>query len=150
MGRRLGSSTRSTTSVVNAHTTASVAPIANASANYKPINAKTLASGALTQDTLKSLISITGPGRLSFLNCYTADTTSRTIRVKVVVDGVTAVDVTSAATTTSGAGIIVCGCDSEGAGPEIVWNSSLDVSIASSVVGGETDKLSIDYMYVLE
>lgn len=151
MGRRIANRTdRATSSVVNAHTTASVTPLAGVSAAL-PNAVKTLASGALTANTLKSLISITGPGRMEYLACYTADATSRTMRIKVTVDGVSAVDVTSGATTDSGGGLYIVGgiATTSWQRQVIVWNSTLNVQIATSVAS-ETDKLSIAYTYTLE
>lgn len=45
-------------------------------------------SGALTANTFATVLSATGQGEVPLLSCYTKDSTSRTLRLRVTVDGV--------------------------------------------------------------
>lgn len=120
-------------------------------------NAKTAASGSLTANTLAQLVSVTGTGWCPLLYAYTEDTTSRTIRLQVVVDGVVVFDATSSAITVVNAGIVAAGTfsgmTSSGQnyladGECIRFNRSLVVRVASSVT--ETDKVTLAYKLMLE
>lgn len=109
--------------------------------------AKEVLSGALTANTLSApLLSATGAGELPFLTAYTKDATSRTVRLKVVIDGqATAVfDATTDAISSSGKGLAAAGNASGPTGSPIVFNSSLEVSVASSLT--ETNKVAIGYI----
>src|SRR3990167_9251445 len=114
---------------------------------------KDILSGALTADTYKEVLAITGAGAASFIGAKVADTTSRTIGLKVVVDGVTVFDATTAALTAASAGGIAVGVPSVNTGyptmptDRIDWKTSLSVSIKSSVT--ETDKVSAVVAYQL-
>lgn len=119
--------------------------------------AKSVASGAMTANTLKTVISVSGSaGVMDYLTIKTADATSRTLRVKITVDGVVVFDFTSAATATSGdtACIISSTTDAgASAAPEpselkLTWNNTLLIETASSVT--ETDKFTYYYRYNLE
>ena len=113
-----------------------------------PPNIKAYSSGALTADTYKELISVTGGGVVQCAMCRTMDTTSRTVGLKIVIDGVTVFDAVSSAITASNKGLIAIG----GGGPESTYSvplhaepqpffSSLSISIKSSV--SETDKVEL-------
>lgn len=114
-------------------------------------NAKTVASGALTSGVLSTVLSITGPGKCPLLAMASNDSTSRTIRMQVICDGVTVFDSTSAAISAINKGGIVVGIlDNSGRvvdGSQIYWNSSFVVKIASSLT--ETDSIRIAYRYIL-
>jgi hypothetical protein len=105
-------------------------------------------SGAVTANTLKTLLTISSAGEMTQLSAYTKDTTSRTVRCQVTVDGTVVFNSTTAAITTSGSGIIVTGRRSdatfESVFPTIRFNSSLVVEVASSL--SETDKVAIGYV----
>lgn len=134
--------------IVNAHSPGSTTPISFSTSNRDGTRAL---SGALTANTLATALSVTGGGYCSIAAVQTADTTSRTLRLQVVVDGTTAFDATSAATTTSGAGIWAVGTNSGGSlfhGTPIRFNTSLVIKIASSIT--ETDKLAVQYAYTTE
>ena len=60
---------------------------------------KVVASGSTTAGVLKTILSLSGAGVVSFLAVEHGDTTSRTHRLKVTLDGVVIFDATSAATT---------------------------------------------------
>lgn len=116
---------------------------------------KEILSGALTAATLATVLSVTGGGAIDRLALYTKDATARTLRLQVVLDGVTAFDSTSASTSTSAAGIIAIGtvvlAESAGSvysfmtGPVISFNSSCVIKVASDLT--ETDKIAVLISY---
>jgi hypothetical protein len=109
-------------------------------------NAKYFASGALTANTLATLLSVTGGGVVELLGAYCADATSRTIRVKIVIDGITAFDATSAAIAAGNQGIMCIGSGGTTIVPSFVpFKSSLLVQVASSL--SETDKIFTGIRY---
>lgn len=149
MGRRVASQKFvSTKAIVNAISTTGWT--ADTTLSFSE-NAKVVASGALTSGVLSTVLSITGPGQCPLLAMTTADTTSRTMRMQVICDGITVFDSTSAAIALSAKGGMVAGsCYSTGRAAEgtpIRWNSSFLVKVASSLT--ETDKINIAYRYEL-
>jgi hypothetical protein len=113
--------------------------------------AKTVGSGALTANTLATVLSITGAGEMPLLALSSVDGTSRTMRMQVICDGVTVFDSTSAAFASGSRGAVVVGNIDNNYrifdGDPIRWNSSLLVKVASSLT--ETDKINIHYRYAL-
>ena len=147
-------SSRATSSIVNRFSVNGYTTIAIAS-----IDAKTTLSGALTANTLATILNITGTsGQMSALAVAAGDATSRTIRVKVTVDGTSVYDFTSAATTTASNGVSIVGFNTNAtvsggatqmtASTPIKFRSSLKIEIASSL--SETDKLTTSYKYNTE
>ena len=137
-----------TTSVVNYYSSGSVQSPSNI-AGHSTINAKAVVSGGLTANVLAELLSVTGAGEVPWLCAFTNDTTSRTVRIKVTVDGVSVFDATSSAITTSGIGTVVVGHSPSTnyhtqAPAPLRFNQSLLVEVASSL--GETGKVSIAYV----
>ena len=108
-------------------------------------------SGAMTLNTLKTFLSVSGTGgEMPLLTVRTNDATARTIRVKITVDGV-AYDFTSASISTSGNGVVLAGSTSStnpSFTPPIRWKSTFVIEVASSV--SETDKLTIEWIYNTE
>lgn len=108
-------------------------------------------SGAMTLNTLKSFLSVSGTGgEMPVLSVRTNDATARTIRVKITVDGV-AYDFTSTSINSSGWGVTLAGSNSSANPnftPPIRWKSTFVIEIASSVT--ETDKLTIEWIYNTE
>lgn len=99
-------------------------------------------SGALTANTLKTLVSITTGGAIPFLSAYAKNATTRTIRLVVICDGVTVFDATSAAVTAANAGLMAAG--SPGLiGAPIRFSASCVIQVASSL--SETDAVAIGY-----
>lgn len=152
--RRAGGTIPATRQIINGHSSGGAATGALV---MQGSVLKTVASGSLTANTMAQLLSVTGAGWCPILLAYTADTTSRTIHLQVVVDGVVAFDATSSAITTTNAGIVAVGAVSgqSTAGTEIVsdgecvrFNRSLVVRLASSVT--ETDKVTLAYKLMLE
>ena len=107
-------------------------------------------SGALTANTLATVFSATGIAvTIQQLSVRCADATARTLRVVVEVDGLTAFDFTSAATSTINFGALLAGwrapLSSSFRLPPINSESSLVVKVASNLT--ETDKFIIEYAY---
>lgn len=126
-------------SIINAFSSGGTATAYSLSSN----NVLEQLSGSLTADTLKTMVSHTGRGRVNALVIYAKDNTSRTLRCKLTVDGVVVFDATSDAVVSPGFGMIVIGgaiTNSVEFQP-IDYQESLLVEIASSLT--ETDKVAI-------
>lgn len=111
--------------------------------------AKSIASGATTADVLKTMLSISGAGAVKFLWLIKVDTTPRTLRLKVTIDGVPVFDATSASDTNANHGLLAVGNTISSSYPQlesVAFNSSLLVEAASSVAS-ETDKLTLYTIY---
>lgn len=94
-------------------------------------------SGALTADTLKTVLSATGSGSLQYLALQRVDGTSRATRVKITIDGAVVLDITSTAVVSNGGTQFVVG--SANARGDLPFAASCLVEISSSLT--ETDKL---------
>jgi hypothetical protein len=138
-----------TTSIVNAYSSGGVQSGITVLGSVGNNATEVVPSGELTANVLATALSVTGGGEVPFLTVGTKDTTSRTVRAKVTVDGVVVFDATSSAVTILGSGMAVVGYNG-GAGiyvqapAPIRFNSSLLVEIASSRT--ETGKVSISYV----
>jgi len=109
--------------------------------------ARSLASGALTANTLKTIFSATGGGVIHTLFAITTNGTSRTIRMRLTLDGVVVFDSTSAAIATGArGGSITGGVAGSEAFPAVplTFNSSATFEIASSLT--ETDTITTSYI----
>ena len=109
-------------------------------------------TGALTSNTLSTVLSLSGKGVLSFAACASVDATSRTHRIKITLDSVVIYDATTAATTSVADYLIPVGSVNNHATlspgvifEPIVFNSSLLIEYASSV--SETGKTYIATRY---
>ena len=108
-------------------------------------------SGAMTSATLKTALTITGRGRVNWLALYTNDATSRTLRMKITLDGTVIRDHTTSAIAATSTGFVGLGVGVYEGGPftmlfqPLTFTDSLLVEIASSVT--ETDKASFAYNY---
>ena len=144
---------RPPTSIVNAtSTTGSTPDLYGAGAAATITSAVKVAySGALTANTLVTVLSLTGQGVVLFAGCGSVDATSRTHRFKLTIDGVVVYDATTAAATAIYKGILVIGIMNLGSVyllpvPDAVpFNSSFLLEYASSV--SETAKTLFNYMY---
>lgn len=123
-----------------------------AMANVSAQAAATVAlSGAMTSAVLKTALTITGRGRVNWLGMYCNDATSRTLRMKITLDGTVIRDTTSAAIAVSLSGFVGLGSGKYVADAPavvfqpLVFNATLLVEIASSLT--ETDKASFAYNY---
>ena len=137
-------------SIVNAWSAGGVAcvPVASFVGN------KASASGALTANVLKTMLNISGAGVLKVAAVYSADTTARTMRLKITLDGTASFDAICAACTTSTGTQVGVGSLAlfNNATPtymllpeRIPFNSSCLVEIASSL--SETDKVYLLHAY---
>lgn len=107
-------------------------------------------TGALTANALATALSVSGGGVLSFVGASSLDSTSRTHRLKITVDGNVVFDAASASTTSAdamatavGALAVVNGTGTSlGLVPEsIPFNKSLLIEYASSIT--ETAKSAV-------
>lgn len=148
--KRLSVRTQGIASIVNGFSTSGwggVAPIAS-------LATQSILSGALTAGVLTTVLGLSGRGAISLLGVTTADATSRTIRMKLTLDGIVVFDSTSIAIVTSGNGGFVVGGSFYSAGsgasfqqvdPIIEFESQCLFEIASSL--SETDKLRSARIY---
>ena len=145
------SGARRTTSIVNRFSSAGYA------AQTVDIENGAIAtlSGALTANTLKTMLNVTSTGGvMTKLAVVTADSTNRTMRVVVTVDGAIAYDYTSASFSASTSGCNLAGKQRGEASnyyaipPNIVWTTSLKIEIASNLT--ETDKFTCYWLYNTE
>jgi len=131
-----------TKNLYNACSTAGYTAISSIGAST---TAKSSVSGALTANTLVDLINESGSvGYLSQLSIYTNDTTSRTLRIVITVDGTSIYDITSASISALNSGAVLAGSVSSSNSqslPPIYYTNSIRVQYASSVT--ETGKFSI-------
>lgn len=125
-------------SIINAYSAGSAATAFNISASTANTMVEVQAPGAYTAGTLQTIISHTGRGRVNMLNVYTKNGTSRTLRLKLTVDGTVIFDATSSAIASNGFGVqVLGGIDTVGGGPlslqPVDYNESLLVEVASSL-----------------
>lgn len=138
---------RPTTAIVNLHSSGGTQ--VGSLLNTNMPGARYVLSGALVAATLATLLDIpSGSGEVPLLALATQDGTTRTVRLKVTVDGVVVFDATSSAISGGGVGIHAAGAlTSTGffaPSRPIVFSRSLKVEIASSL--SETDKLALGYV----
>lgn len=111
--------------------------------------AKVILSGALTANTLATVLSVTGSGSLQYLSIKCEDATARTLRLELTIDGVVVYDFTSASISAAQGGGVIVGNGAAGgvsaALEDMRFNASLLVKIASNLT--ETDKVSVGVRY---
>lgn len=123
---------------------ASTAKSAVNSTTFSTANALTALSGAMTANVLKTVVSVSGRGRVNWAGVTMhLDNTSRVMRMKVTIDNAVIVD-GSATLATQNTGLVVIG---GGAGDfqPVDFSRSLRIEISSSLT--ETDKLTIGWNY---
>jgi hypothetical protein len=143
---------RAPKSIVNAFNMAGATPVSMTGASQT----KQTLTGAVTAGVLKTMLSLTGQGAVNILALATVNGTSRTLRMKITIDGVVVFDPgVSAAVVAAGRGIIPVGGISESSVAftlnssvlqNVYFNSSLLVEIASSLT--ETDFTTFHANYV--
>ncbi len=111
---------------------------------------KKILSGSLTANTLATMLSITGEGVVSTAYLIRQDSTSRTIRLKVTLDGTVIYDATSSTVANQNAGsmLAIGYMDSNStAGPSqpIPFKTSFLIEVASSLT--ETDTIALYTSY---
>ena len=108
-----------------------------------------VASGALTANTYDETIAVTGPGIIRTVGVSSADSTSRSVGLKIIIDGATVFDKTTDPISTAGNGSFAVGY-MHGTYREsvffehIAFKQSLSLQIKSSRT--ETDKVNLLYM----
>ena len=100
-------------------------------------------SGALTAATYKEMLAVSGAGVLRYCAVRAVDTTSRTLGIKIVIDGTTVYDAVCTACTAENDGLRAF--SPETLPMQLPFASSLSIQIKSSL--SETDKvgLLVDY-----
>lgn len=121
------------------------------------MQAYSVLSGSCTANTLKTILSVSGKGALAWLGASNVDATSRTLRIKITIDGVVVYDATSAAITSASSVALahgaICPSLSTGGisniveGTPLFYNSSLLIEFATSIT--ETDLTRIGYINYL-
>ncbi len=138
------------TSIVNAHSTTIQAPGANDAIDFAVTPyVRAVNSGPCTASTLKTMLSLTGKGAISYLGLRGTDATSRTHRIKVTLDSTVIFDATSAASTSSRVVSLIGFLSKDSAMNEmpLFFDQNLTIEYASSVT--ETDKTQLGYIYYL-
>ena len=116
----------------------------------RPANITAVDSGSCTAATLKTILSVTGRGALTYLDVGVKDTTSRTSRLRVTIDGTVVYDETNSAAALSkivvALGAMIDTFNGQGLdGVPLLFDASLLIEYASSLT--ETNKASIGYIY---
>jgi len=118
-------------------------------ASLSMTHAKATLSGALTANTYKSMVSVTGGGVLSLAAVTAVDTTSRDMAIRITLDGVVINTATTTATTVADRGAVGVGhVVMSGSTPMVLpqdlpFSTSCLIEIKSSLT--ETDKLTLYY-----
>lgn len=112
----------------------------------------TAASGAMTAGVLKAALTLTGRGRMNWFAAWNATAVSRTIRVKVTLDGNVVYDKTTPGSATSGVGLLAIGAGNAAAGVSssvafqpLDYRVSCLIEVANSL--SETDGITYGYNY---
>ena len=118
--------------------------------SQRPTNITAVDSGSCTAATLKTILSVTGRGALTYLDVGVKDTTSRTSRLRVTIDGTVVYDETNSAAALSkivvALGAMIDTFNGQGLdGVPLLFDASLLIEYASSLT--ETNKASIGYIY---
>lgn len=135
--------------LINNFSTTNWTPITCNTTTAQYFGFKSTLSGAMTANTLTTVLSVTGGGVLNILGAIANDTTSRTIRMKLTLDGVVVFDSTSSAITTAAMGGFCVGQGEQATVTAfydaIPFTSSCLFEVASSLT--ETDKLTFYTRY---
>jgi len=132
---------RKIASIVNKWSAGGVATTTN---QHSVPNCKSYASSSVAANALQTMLSISaGRGALNFVSAYVGNTTSRTVRIKVTIDGTVIFDAATSATTVTNDGMVAIG--SYGTNSllatfqPVEFKSSCLVEIASSVLNDSTN-----------
>ncbi|RTL37165.1 MAG: hypothetical protein EKK53_21585 [Burkholderiales bacterium] len=140
---------RPTTSIINSHSSGGTSTVSMNAASMA--SARAIGSGLMNSGVLSTLLNVTsGAGRVPLLAIGTVDATSRTIRLRVTVDGTVVFDATSSAIAANGNGIFAAGAFASAGvfapSEPIVFQKSFKVEAAYvSANPTETDKLQLLY-----
>lgn len=104
----------------------------------------TTLSGALSAGVLATMLTVTGPGVISFLAVSTVDATARTLRLQLTLDGVVAFDNTTASMSSANIGMVAVGTlaansTAQNYAQEVPFAASCIIKVASNLT--ETDKV---------
>ena len=106
-------------------------------------------SGALTANTYKNVASVAAPGRLLFAAAYRNNTTSRSVGLRITLNGVVFYDVFDSAHTSIGRGPVGAGfISASGISMSNYHFNTLSVDIKSSLT--ETDSIRYAVVYTLD
>jgi hypothetical protein len=133
-----------TTSIINAWSPGGVAGMANLHSTQNPIIFTTAASGALTANTYKLMLDISGAGTLAECRAYTASANAQTLGLKVTIDGVDVFDEVTASIAATNTGLVAT---SGASGITARFKTSLKVYIKSSLAA--SDEVTLAYAYTL-
>lgn len=104
--------------------------------------------GACTANTFKTILSISGKGRLNALKFNAADATARTNTIKITIDGVVVFNsgqATAAANHYAAVGACIFGTISSVTFQPVEFNTSLLIEYKTTIT--ETDKATVSYNY---
>ena len=109
-------------------------------------------SGGLTAETFKVIVTISTSGFLRLCGVITEDATSRTIGLKITMDGAVVFNEISPAIAADNKGFFAVGFNFAGSSSmlsleSIRFNASLVLAISSSIT--ETDKIALKYLTVV-
>ena len=152
MGGTFSQFPRSCTSIVNEFSAGGTALEGADAIGYVGLQ---VLSGELTAATYKEMLSVTGAGMIDLAGVQAVNATSRTLGLKIIIDGVTVFDAVSAACTTTGAVQWALGRNTMLNGASwttasdipAYFSKSLSISIKSSL--NETNKVKVIYKYYL-
>lgn len=108
---------------------------------------KAYLSGALTANTYKEVVSVTGAGEIAFAAAGANDATPRQVGLKLVIDGVTVFDAVSSVVSGANQGMFLGMKEGAYAMPTVLFNESFSVEVKSTLT--ETDKVSAHLSYTL-
>lgn len=103
--------------------------------NFGCVRLQAAGAYSVTPNTLQTILSHTGRGRVNVLNVFAGNATARTIRLKLTVDGVVIFDATSNSISATATGMMVIGVLNSSfiELQPIDYNESLLIECASSV-----------------
>ena len=107
-------------------------------------------AGVCTANTFKTVLTLTGKGRLNALKFNAADATARTNTIRITIDGVVAFNGSQATTTTNhyaAVGATVSGTTSSLIFQPVDFNTSLLIEYRTTIT--ETNKATVSYNYEL-
>jgi len=120
-------------------------------ASRMAVGVRAVLSGAMTADTWKETLSVTGAGVLNFASTQTQNATSRNVGIRITLDGAVVISRTSTAVVTTNGIVLAVGSMvstdnlNDFKFEDIPFNVSMKIEILSSVT--ETDKLLTAYKY---
>ena len=126
------------TAILNFYSSGSVSSGASIASAGASNTREVLAGAGYTANRLQTVITHTGRGCVNLLTAYSKDSTARTIRVRVTIDGAVVFDATSSSIATLNHGMVPIGSHTGGGSAflefqRVEYNESLLVEVASSL-----------------